>query len=439
MRLLFITVTFLYSILSANAQWTDISIPVYSGIKDIHFKQNNGFAITGYQSLGTSAQVFKTIDHGQNWTEVSPDFMSIVSPNGVSEWAEYGENLTLTFTGEEIHFFNASEGLLSITVLVEINSSTPSGLSFSSTLKTINGGMSWYEVQNTNDVTGFTQFIGLNDSSVIVHRHGDIFRSYDKGENWTEIFDYSYGWSFDFDHIVLGPDNLLYAGVNEGGFNNTGKTMVSTDEGITWTEVFESFPEYQYRPDIAFSDNGHILMRASTGGYMNQAVTFVSTDNGMTWQGPSTSVSQFEYTQGQWFGLGGDGILESTDGISWNPSLTLTGSLEKLKTYDDNAYVCGWDGLIYTNFNFENIGVKEINSDEINIYPNPIASNNNLIIETENHLDGIIQISNLYGQTLNSLRINQKQITIDFSYPPGVYFARINSHKGIYTERIIVN
>lgn len=94
MRLLFILIPFLCAVKFANGQWTDISIPVYSGIKDIHFKQDNGFAITGYQSLGTSAQVFKTIDHGQNWTDVSPNYQSVVSPNGVSTWSDYGEELT---------------------------------------------------------------------------------------------------------------------------------------------------------------------------------------------------------------------------------------------------------------------------------------------------------------------------------------------------------
>jgi len=214
--------------------------------------------------------------------------------------------------------------------------------------------------------------------------------------------------------------------------------MVSDDDGTTWTEVFQSFPEYQYRPDIAFSNNGHILMRASTGGYMSQAVTFLSTDNGVTWQGPSTSVSQFEYAQGKWFGLGGSGVLESTDGLIWNPSNTISGSIEKLKIYDDNAYVCGWDGLIHTNFNFANIGVSEIISEDINIYPNPIITDNQLFIETEKHIDGHIQISNLFGQTVYTHQINQKVTTIDFTYPQGVYFVHINGYKSGYTKRIIV-
>ncbi len=419
------------------AQWTDISIPVYSSIKDVHFKADNGFAITGYQSLGTSSQIFKTSDHGQNWTEVSPDFMTVVSPNGVSTWSDYGEELTLTFTGEEIHFFNAQEGLISVTALVEIGGPNPSGLSFASTLKTINGGTSWYEVQNTNDVTGFTQFIGLNDSSVIVHRHGDIFRSYDKGESWTEIFDYSYGWDFDFDHIVLGPDNLLYAGVNEGSFSNIGKTMVSNDDGLTWTEVFPTFPEYVYRPDIAFSSNGAIMMRASTGGFQSQAVSFISTDGGVTWQGPSTDVSQFEFVQGKWYGLGGAGVLESIDGIQWNPSVSLTGSLEKLKAYDGSAYVCGWDGLIYTTFNLANVGVSDYFEDEINIFPNPITSGSILHIQGHND-EADVKIFDLYGRVLYKNNHYTPDIKIDFNYPEGIYFVQLNSEKGIHTKKIIV-
>lgn len=438
MRLFLILVALLCSVEVVNGQWVDISIPVYSGIKDIHFKEDNGFAITGYQSLGTSAQVFKTTDHGQNWSEVSPDFMSVVSPNGVSVWSDYGENLTLTFTGEEIHFFNANEGLISLTVLVEIGGSTPSGLSFSSTLKTIDGGNSWYEVQNTNDVTGFTQFIGLSDTGVIVHRHGDIFRSYDKGENWTEIFDYSYGWSFDFDHIVLRSDGLLYAGVNEGGFSNIGKTMVSNDDGTTWSEVFQTFPEYFYRPDIAFSPNGDIMMRASTGGFMNQAVTFISTDDGVTWEGPSTSVSQFEYAQGKWYGLGGAGVLESTDGMQWDPSVSLSGSLEKLKVYDDNAYVCGWDGLIYTTFNLENIGISERENNELNVFPNPIVSGSQLSIHNKDHYETNVQIFDLYGQMIYNENKNQENITLDFNYPQGVYLLHINTKEGTFTNRVIV-
>lgn len=324
-------------------------------------------------------------------------------------------------------------------MLVEIGGPSPSGVSFSCTLKTGDGGNSWYEVQNTNDVTGFTQFIGLSDTSLIVHRHGDIFRTYDKGENWTEIFDYSYGWNFDFDHIVLGPNHLLYAGVNEGGFNNTGKTMVSSDDGTTWNEVYQTFPEYLYRPDIAFSTNGDIMMRASTGGYMSQAVTFISSDNGSTWQGPTTQVSQFEYAQGKWFGLGGDGVLESVDGLQWNPSVALSGSLEKLKTYEDVAYVCGWDGLIYTTFNLENIGVSETVSSPINVFPNPVVSGGQLSIQREQTEKITIQISTILGQVVYNKTYDKQNIHIDFTYPKGVYFVRIEGKENRYTKQIVVN
>ncbi len=232
----------LFTLLQVNAQWADISIPIFSPIKDVHFIGDSGYAITGFQSLGTEAQVYKTSDHGLTWMECTPDYFHQVQPNGVANWSDYGSSINLTFTGEAVHFFNDLEGVISLTVLVEINDSTPQGVSYAVTLKTIDGGATWYEIQNTNDVTGFTQFVALNDSSFIIHRHGDIFRSYDKGESLTEIFDYSFAWDFDFDHIVLGPDNHLYAGVNSGGFDHYGKTMLSEGDGTSWTAVFQSFP-----------------------------------------------------------------------------------------------------------------------------------------------------------------------------------------------------
>lgn len=441
MKTKLLSVLFITLLSSASiAQWSNISLPLWGGIRDLHFIGNDGYVISGYENLGTAAKLYKTTNHGQNWIEISPNYMSVISPPGVNDWSDYGSSITVTFTGEGVHFFDSQEGLISLTVLVEVNDFPPTGTSFATTLKTTNSGTTWTEVQQTTDATGFTQFIGLNDSSAIIHRHGDIFRTYDKGDTWTEIFDYSYGWNFDFDHIVLGPDDRLYAGVHVGSNNNEGQTMVSDDDGTSWTEIFDNFPTFSYRPDIAFSPTNDVMMVSIlSAGPASQTHTYSSTNGGVSWNQSTVGVSKFEHASGKWLALGGPGVIESNDGVQWNTSLTPAAGLSDIQSYNNEAYVWGWDGLMYTTFDISTAGIEEADQVSINLFPNPITGAGTVQATWEN-VTGLAEwnLTDLSGKIISNGKTFESEESIDIDLPSGIYFFQLTSNNSSISKKLIV-
>jgi len=145
---------------------------------------------------------------------------------------------------------------------------------------------------------------------------GGLFRSTDGGENWYSI-------SNEIDNIgvfvlKISTSGDVYAGTLQSIYK-------STDQGVSWTKVNNSYPENFYAEDIAFDASENIYVSNSYSGI------YKSTDGGDSWTTINNGLPQSSYiwkigsTQNNIL-LASDvyrGIYKSTDfGASWVQSNT---------------------------------------------------------------------------------------------------------------------
>lgn len=126
----------------------------------------------------------------------------------------------------------------------------------------------------------------------------------------------------------------------------------------------------------------------------------------------------------------GSTVFENLEDGTYNYTITANEFLE----YESQFEINGSD--VYVEVNLLLDGVNNSKSASLKIYPNP--NNGLLFIQTEEDIQTII-IYNLFGQLIETLEINNKRDQIDMTaYENGMYLIRIETLKGIYTHKIIL-
>ncbi len=84
--------------------------------------------------------------------------------------------------------------------------------------------------------------------------------------------------------------------------------------------------------------------------------------------------------------------------------------------------------------------VDEINQDiSLELYPNPNEGNFTISFSDLHVLPQQIEIFNSVGQIVYSKEIASQKFNVELDQPSGIYFARINTNKGMVVKRIIIN
>lgn len=260
----------------------------------------------GLDAAGTANNgVFKTINGGKNWTKLPGAFSAASFPNFV-------------------YFWNANEG-------VAIGDAYPN--QYFEIYTTSNGGQTWSQVQAANQASGNAEW-GLNSgihlrvvngTIYFTTSGGRLFKSSDKGKNWTAINTPATSntyMSFDFKND------------NEGMvvFSNTsaGEKFVytTTNGGATWTP--QTGGDYSFLRQIKYDASRNIYFSTSNFGLA------YSSDNGATWtRHPSfinLSLGGLQILpNNKVLAAGWGGIYYSTNYTGVNPTVTSATSSEKNK------------------------------------------------------------------------------------------------------------
>ncbi len=138
------------------------------------------------------------------------------------------------------------------------------GSDYNSVLRSSNGGNSWERVL----APASSSFV-ISDNLAFSAAAGSIYRSTDDGLTWTNVYSFSslYQDSY-FNSLCITSERYILANIYGGGI------LLSTDAGDTWS-FCKGRPSYSIR--VLASDD-HNRVYAASGGNI-----FISTNTGISW------------------------------------------------------------------------------------------------------------------------------------------------------------
>lgn len=283
---------------STTGVWTNVisSMEVFT---EIQFKDNLGIAVT------TNGKIYRSIDIGANWTEVTPKQNTKLN--------------SIAFAGSKIIVVGDSASVVI---------SQDNGQSFQSKFLAHDGSF-----------IRRIQFRNKTEAYFIQKKL--VFKTSDAGRNWEQL---SYKFPNDLFALATVGSSDIYVG------DRNGNIYKSINAGNTWTQQITGSSAWLY--DIQFTDNNAGIAVGNNGEILK------TTNGGSTWTRQPVSVSpnsffnraHFFNTQKGWV-VGDTGVLITTTdgGSTWTKiNLSTTDYLLDISFYDDNnGFVVGSNGAMY--------------------------------------------------------------------------------------------
>ncbi len=270
------------------------------------------------------------------------DFDTFVTTNGGASWID----IPFSFSNSPI-YQNEGAFLDSQTWIVSTDGEG-AGI-----WKTTNGGSDWVQTFDHLGTRGITDLIRLeNGTLVAVSSDGDLLRSADVGDSWTNFTQIAGPDEREHLNVIdVHPSGLGFA----GGWN--GAWMQTTDGGRSWFDP-PAAPAVDALFAICVRDPQFILAGGSTLG---QSAVQRSTDGGATWTSHPLAANYVGAPQGlaafadgtcytvTYGGMGINFVHRSTDhGATWHQRNNGVGSSRFNDLYfldSQNGFVCGGEFL----------------------------------------------------------------------------------------------
>lgn len=417
---------------STNAQWVENNVGITAGHYVNYLSVPNANAVWGTTIDATSGTAPST----RRWVR---------SNDGGATWSTgLVTGATSTYEASSITSINGD------TAWVSMFNSSGGGKIF----RTNNGGATW-AAQTTATFTapaGFpnvVHFWDANSGFSMGDPNGgyyEIYTTLDGGTTWTRVptgnipaplaGEYGYVNAFD----VVG-DNVWFV-------TNMGRVYRSIDRGINWTASATIFSD---AGEVKFTTAMDGIVEASGG----TALQFTN-DGGLTWNDLIYSGTVFSYdidkvqgTPGMYVSTGEDPAATGTYGSSYsldNGNTWIVIDADQhitVKFLDINT---GWSGAISAGatggiykWTGASIGISSINEvSEMNIYPNP--GNGIFTIKFPSTLtNSLVSIFDAKGKLVSEVKQNDMSEIIDISSQShGIYFVKIQNDNEIITKKIII-
>jgi len=218
---------------------------------------------------------------------------------------------------------------------------------------------------------------------------------------------------------------VIGAPFNNGNGGSSGHARVYNWNGTSWI---------QKGMDIdgeAFDDNSGISVNMNDSE--DRIVVGAQLNNGNGFR--SGHVRLYEWSGTAWFQIGIDLDGEAANDWSGNSvSINAVGDQVAVGAWlnngngNDAGHVRAYQNILATN-------VDEVeNEDQVSIYPNPAREN--LILETQNSIGEVVQITSITGALILEFIITKEKEKIDVSgFQNGIYFLRV----GERAQKIVVS
>ena len=328
--------------------------------------------------------------------------------------------------------------------------------------KTIDGGKTW-EKQTTALFTapaGFPNVVHFWDANNGVcmgdpnSGYFEIYTTINGGTNWTRVAKskiptYQTDEAGTTDLFDVKGDTIWFG-------TSKGRIYRSIDKGTNWTVASTGITDGQ--TNVKFRDNKRGVAYKQAAPYTAKQTY----DGGITWyayklpkyfrEGLLVAVPK---TKGRWLNVSYDGSAISNDDLySWTPLDTAI-AYTALAFYDLNTGFAGginenatmggiykWKNLVTTDPSMK-IMESSIENVFFKLYPNPASKYLTISSDKMENTDVQVSIFNANGQYVNAMKIPNKQSVFKYELnvqdlQKGLYLIKITNGAKQYTNRLIV-
>jgi len=437
---------------SINAHWTGAGGNPYVHA-DIHMLKYN--ANTGHLWACTDGGLSKTSNNGNTWNEKNNQ-LSIaqmyrmgasknVSTKVMTGWQDNGSSF-YNNTWDYVLGGDGMECIISHSNNSVIYASMYNGRIF----RSYNNGQNWSEISNSITENGAwtTPFIQHpTDNDLLYAGYINVWKTTNKGNSWTKISNMSSSY---MNALASAPTNsqIIWAA-------NDYKLYKTTDGGQNWTTINSNIGSGQVT-SIAINKSNPDIVWISKSGFYNNMKVYETRNGGSSWVNISDSLPNYpvntivnaENTAHALY-VGTDIGVYYRDTIlgHWIPFMkdlpnVIVNELEifnygnkiRAATYGRGL----WESDLYPLAN--GINKNSISNLDVNIYPNP--AKDIIYIRINNNEQEKLQLSvyNSIGVLIHSKFIlNNEETSINTSnFAKGIYYFRLTSDSYTSINKVII-
>lgn len=266
---------------NVHAQWKQTSIPA-TGVVNA-FIGNGGFLFAG-----TENGVFVSTDTGATWNiannGLSDTVITSFATNGTSVFAgTFGDGVFQSIDNGA-HWTPVNNGIAmqKILSLTTIGGNIIAGTWGSGAYVSTDNGQHWSSVKGINDT--IITALGIDNGNIYAASEytADVYLSSNDGITWTVIGN-SWQWSLIAIKAITASNGNVYVGVDGGGIygtTNNGSNWFADNNGLNYSYVY-----------ALTANNGDLF--AGTYGYspLYGGGIYASTDNGASWKMVTTGLA----------------------------------------------------------------------------------------------------------------------------------------------------
>ena len=290
--------------------------------------------------------------------------------------------------------------------------------------------------------------------------YSDVFKSTNRGNNWTQISTNLDGGNY-IEALAVAPSNSNYIYAGAGGQTTTiaacNSLFKTTTGGSPWTSISNGLPlSYAPLTGIAIKPNDPNTLWVTLSGYSATNKVYKSTNGGTTWTNitnnfPNVPVNCIVYVPNTPNALyvGTDlGVYYTDDVLGYwvqfntglpnvivnDLKIQTSASLLRAGTYGRGL----WSTPLYITTALPNVAnIKP----EVKVYPNPTSGE--VFIEfVSSNSTADISIFNALGEKISDISVESNgdgKYTLNIGdKPKGVYFIRIQTEQGLTTEKLVL-